>query len=162
VVAGHSITFNLTVTPNNGFINSITFSCSGQPAGVGCSFNPQTVTPGGNGGALSTALTVTTTTGVASLNAPSLRRGQGQVASDNGFLLPGAFGLIGLLLTERGSSKKRRRGKSALLAMGLLSLTFAGLTGCGGNPPATVVHLNVVATGGGTSYSTNIPLIVTR
>src|SRR5262249_32650135 len=67
VVAGQAATFNFTLTPNNGFIGAIGFSCSGQPAGVSCAFVPQTVAASGNGAPLTTALTISTTAGVASL-----------------------------------------------------------------------------------------------
>ncbi|HEX3820795.1 MAG TPA: protease pro-enzyme activation domain-containing protein, partial [Candidatus Sulfotelmatobacter sp.] len=35
----------ITVTPINGFTGSVSFACSGLPAGASCSFNPATVTP---------------------------------------------------------------------------------------------------------------------
>ena len=60
VVAGHATTtITVTVTPNSlGFSSQITFSCSGQPTGASCAFNPATVTPGS--AAATTALTIST------------------------------------------------------------------------------------------------------
>jgi len=47
-----------TVRSLNGFSSAVSFSCSGQPSGVACSFQPVSVTPPPNGTAVST-LTVT-------------------------------------------------------------------------------------------------------
>ncbi len=60
VVAGHAATtITVTVTPNSlGFSSQITFSCSGQPTGASCAFNPATVTPGS--APATTALTIST------------------------------------------------------------------------------------------------------
>ncbi len=38
----------VTVTPENGFDSTVTFACSGLPAGATCSFSPTTVTPSGS------------------------------------------------------------------------------------------------------------------
>ena len=53
-VAGHnSTTSTITVTPTGSFSSSVTFSCTGAPAGVTCGFNPTS-------SATSTVLTITT------------------------------------------------------------------------------------------------------
>ena len=56
VVAGTSTTTTVTLTPNNGFTGTVTFSCSGLPAGANCSFSPTTV----SGGSGTTTLTIQT------------------------------------------------------------------------------------------------------
>jgi subtilase family serine protease len=56
IAAGTSTTTTITVTPNNGFTGTVSFSCSGLPAGASCSFSPTTVT----GGSGSTQLTIQT------------------------------------------------------------------------------------------------------
>ena len=58
IVAGQSGTATFTVTPMNGFNSQVSFACSGLPSGVKCTFNPQSVTPGG--GPASSTLTVST------------------------------------------------------------------------------------------------------
>jgi hypothetical protein len=45
VTKGGTGTMTLTVTPENGFKQSLSFGCSGLPAGAICVFNPQSVTP---------------------------------------------------------------------------------------------------------------------
>lgn len=44
VAAGGTASDTITVTPENGFNSTVTFSCSGEPANVACSFNPATIT----------------------------------------------------------------------------------------------------------------------
>jgi subtilase family serine protease len=56
VAAGTSTTTTITVTPNNGPVGTVSFSCSGLPAGASCSFSPASV-PGGSG---TTTLTIQT------------------------------------------------------------------------------------------------------
>jgi hypothetical protein len=161
VTAGQSTTLNFTVTPNNGFISPITFSCSGQPAGVTCSFNPQTVTP--NGGAITTLLTVSTTTNVAMLNSPTVQRTAAAVIAGYRLWLPGTFGLAGLLLASRRKRPRQGKNSGLLLSALFLYLALAGLAGCGGSsPPPTTATFNVVATSGATSHSTSVTLTITH
>ncbi len=54
--AGTSATATVTVTPNNAFTGTVTFSCSGLPTGATCSFNPTSV----SGGSGTTQLTIQT------------------------------------------------------------------------------------------------------
>jgi len=56
VAAGASGKLTLTVTPEIGFKQVVSFTCSGLPTGANCSFNPQSVTPAG--AAVSSALTI--------------------------------------------------------------------------------------------------------
>jgi YVTN family beta-propeller protein len=162
VAAGQSTTFNFTITPNNGFISQINFSCSGQPAGVACSFNPQTVTPNGSG-TITTMLTVSTTTSVATMNAPLELRAAATLIAGYRLWLPGTLGLAGLLLAGRRKQPRQRKKSGLLLSALFLGLAVAGLAGCGGSshPPATATF-NVVATSGGTSHSTSVTLTITH
>ncbi len=45
VKSGTIGTLTLTVTPTNGFKQSVSFACSGLPTGASCGFSPQSVTP---------------------------------------------------------------------------------------------------------------------
>ena len=56
VQRGSNATFTVTVAPMNGFMDSVTFSVSGLPAGTSSSFSPPSVTGSG-----SSVLTVSTT-----------------------------------------------------------------------------------------------------
>ena len=57
-IPGESATYTVTPQPMNGFNNPISFSCSGQPSGAACSFNPASLTP--RSGAASSTLTIST------------------------------------------------------------------------------------------------------
>ena len=67
VAAGTSATTTVTVTPNNGFTGTVTFSCSGLPAGATCTFSPTTVTGGGGTTQLTVLTAPNTATGTASV-----------------------------------------------------------------------------------------------
>jgi Glycoside hydrolase family 44/Bacterial Ig-like domain (group 3) len=56
VSAGGSGSLNVTLTPENGFKQAVTFRCAGLPTGATCMFSPATVTP--SGAATSAMLTV--------------------------------------------------------------------------------------------------------
>jgi hypothetical protein len=162
VPAGQSTTFNFTITPNNGFISSIGFSCSGQPVGVTCSFNPQTVTPNGTS-AVTTVLTVSTTTNVATMNSAGEERRVASIGS-YGLWFSSAFGVLGLVLAGRRNRPSQRRKGGWLLPGLLLFMALSGLAGCGGrsSPPPTTATFNMVATSGSTSHSTSITLTITH
>ncbi len=66
VTAGQSVQTIVAVMPANGFTQTVTFACSGLPAGATCSFSPASVTPAGSA-ASSTSLTIATATRTASL-----------------------------------------------------------------------------------------------
>jgi hypothetical protein len=84
VTAGASGKLSLTVTPENGFKQAVSFGCSGLPAGASCSFSPQSVTP--SSGPVTTALTVQVPQAkMAALNAESGRH----PSSAAGFLVDG-------------------------------------------------------------------------
>jgi hypothetical protein len=73
----------ITVTPANGFNQSVQLSCSNLPAGIGCGFQPSSVTP--NGGPVTTMLFVSEG------SAPANRSAKSGVAIGFGFG-PGAAG----------------------------------------------------------------------
>ncbi len=58
--AGGSAVYAVTVTPSNGFSQSVTLSCIGLPQGASCSFSPSSVTPT-NSGPASASLKLSTT-----------------------------------------------------------------------------------------------------
>ncbi len=122
VTAGTSATATLTLTPSNGFTQSVSLSCSGLPTLASCSFSPATVTLAS--GAASSTLSITTT----AKTALNLR------ADPQNLLLPSVllagFG-FGLPLALRHRRRDLPRSRLILLLMLLLS-GFAVLHGCGG------------------------------
>jgi MBG domain (YGX type)/Chitobiase/beta-hexosaminidase C-terminal domain/Bacterial Ig-like domain (group 1)/Beta-propeller repeat len=138
--AGQSATFTLTVTPENGFTQAVSFSCSGLPSGDNCSFSPQTVTPAG--AAVSTTLTIA---GSTSTSNEKLRMWQ------NG----GAGLAFALLLWP--FLRTRRRGFCAIV---LLSLTALATIGCGASHKAQNYTITVTASGGSVTQTTSLSLTV--
>jgi putative pyrroloquinoline-quinone binding quinoprotein len=47
VRAGGTVTYALSLTPQNGFSQGVSFTCFGLPSGASCSFNPSSVTTAG-------------------------------------------------------------------------------------------------------------------
>ncbi len=58
VNSGQSASTTLTITPQNSFASTVSFTCSGLPAGASCAFLPSSVTPSGAPG--SSTLTIST------------------------------------------------------------------------------------------------------
>lgn len=128
VVAGQTATAVITATPENGFNQAVSLSCSGVPyAMVECVFSPAVITPGPptsnapNGTPVVSTLNVQTIApSGASLSDPREKPGIAYAV-----ILPGILALAGL-----GVAGKRTYGKLRLA--GLLGLVFAGSLGLGG------------------------------
>lgn len=170
VAAGGSGTSTITVTPNAGFTQPVSFSCGNLPVGAACSFNPATVTPAG--APITTTLTITTDGGPVASLSPK--------ASPTMFAY--ALTPVGLMLL--GGLWYRRRGTDSnlmsLVALCLVTAAFTGLLSCsgddsapapapnpGGSPPATgtpagTSTVSVTATSGGNSGNVPLTLTVTR
>ncbi len=157
--AGQSGSTTVTVTPESGFDQSVSFACSGLPLASSCSFSPSTVTP--NGSAVTTTLTIATDVAMTPLHAPSIFGGHGSAGS--GILLACMlFGLGGIFRAGR-----RWRGFFAVLA--LFAVLGLALSGCGGNSsgagsgtttPSGSSTVTVTATAGSLSKSGTFTLVV--
>ncbi len=125
----------ITVTPQNGFNQAVTFNCDATslPQGVSCAFSPASVTP--NGVAATTTLTVSTTAATAKLApAPLLPE-----------WLPRGGAVLALLFF--GVPVMRRKSWPAALCLLVLAL---GAIGCGGSSGASTPPPNASATPAGT------------
>lgn len=157
VNAGSPASFTLAVTPQNGFTQPITFSCSGLPSGDQCAFSPSTVTPSSNS-AVTVALTITTGSGtVSELLSPG--NGPWTLAAQ----ATGGLGGLAIALLIWPWSRRRKWPLTAILAVIAL---FAVAIGCGGAkaaPPATpqTYSVTVTAAGGSVSQTANLALTVT-
>ncbi|MGA8108661.1 MAG: SBBP repeat-containing protein [Acidobacteriaceae bacterium] len=110
---GQSGTATITVTPQNGFQQAVTLSCSGAPAGATCSFDQTQLSMAG--GAATATLTVTDT----------------GVAKNEGLRLgwaPYSWGAV--LLCCFGFARRKRGELLALLCAGFVAMSL--LSGCGG------------------------------
>ena len=140
--AGGSANFTLTVTPQNGFTEAVSFTCSGLPSGDNCSFSPQTVTPAG--AAASTTLTVAAATSAKKDKLPSWEN-------------IGAGMAFALLLWPF----RRRRGWM-LCVIALVSVSVLAITGCAGSQKAQSYTVTVTASGGGITQTTPLSVTVTH
>lgn len=130
VSAGQYATYLITVTPENGFSETITLSCSGQPASTVCNFTPVTL-PTANGAASSTLQVQTQAASgkAASLVAPISAAPRGfdhNLHLAYGLLIPGILALVGV-----GSLRKRSFGGVKMLGLiALLAASCIGLSAC--------------------------------
>jgi hypothetical protein len=159
VTAGQTATTTVTVTPQNGFNQQISFACSGLPAASTCNFSPATITR--NGSAATSTLTIATDVAIAFPHAPS-PFGSLQRKARLAVVL---FGLGGLL-------SARRRWRSLFCAIVLLAglgLTFSGCGGGGGSgtagggnskTPSGTSTITVTVTAGSLSQNGSFTLIV--
>jgi hypothetical protein len=142
VHSGKSAVFTLSVTPQNGFTQAVSFSCAGLPSGDECTFSPQTITPAG--AAASTTLTIAATTSAENQKLRQWKNlGEGMVLA----LLFWPF---------------CRRGGRTFFAVAFLSLTVLVTTGCGSGQKAQSYSVTVTASGGGVTQTTSLSLMVTQ
>jgi hypothetical protein len=166
VSAGNSAQTTITVTPDAGFAQPVSFSCGGLPQGASCTFNPPSVTP--NGGPVNTTLTINTDGGSVALLSPG--------ASPPAMF---AYALTPFTLLMTGMLLYRRRADDHSLWTGLLLVFVIALASCsssdsstppvnsGGGAPATgtppgTSTVTVAASSGGSSSALPIQLTVTR
>jgi hypothetical protein len=168
--AGVTVTSTLSATPLNGSTQTLSFSCSGLPAGASCSFAPASLSLNGN--------TVSTTVvSIASLqrSAALLPRSAGpmqaSLAPPPDLWFPAAVALAALGLRRRRAVFMR--GPVSLgpfTVVGLLSLWLLAACSSGGShsggvtttpgTPAGSYAVQVVATAGASQKTTTLTLIV--
>jgi uncharacterized protein (TIGR03118 family) len=147
VTAGNSTTYMLSVSPVNGFTNTVTFTCSGG-TGISCTFNPPSVTP--TGASATTTMTVHTSSGVTHYGPMAL-------------FLP--VGLVGAVMI--GAGKKQTLASKCLAAIFVIVLsgTMLESIGCGGGSSNGMTNLGtasiaVTATSGTLMHTTMVTLTV--
>jgi len=146
--AGSADTAIVAVDPVNGFTGSVTFSCSGLPAGASCSFFPASVSVAANAVATSQLTINTTAASTMASRGNNPLHGKSTLVLSLASLLP-----ITLLLARRRLTF--RETVSMFLPLFMLSIA-AGLfmVGCSDSsssaPPATPTgqsQIQVIATG---------------
>ena len=162
VSAGQSASTTITVTPDAGFTQPVSFACSGFAA---CRFNPATVTPAG--GPVNTTLTISTDGGPVALLSPG----------NSPTMFAYTLTPFGLMLI--GGLWYRRRVDDHGLWTGWLLVLVIALASCsssdsstppvnsGGSAPATgtpagTSTVTVTASSGGSSSGVPVQLTVTR
>lgn len=159
ITQGQSATDTITVTPQSGYAGTFTsFSCTGLPSGASCSFTPTTLTASGNGAALTTTLTLSTTVTTGQLILSSSK------IAFAGLLLPSL--LLPFALRRRNRAHSRKLLLLSLAAIALSLTPF--LTGCGGSSgssapsgPTTIFNGTVYANFTSSSGTTQLPIQLT-
>ncbi len=166
VIAGHSVSYTITVTPTFGFNAKVTLTCSGAPRNANCSISPSSVTPDGTNPISATVTVATTARTLApprsgpNLNLPRLL---------TQFRFTWFMGLLFILTLVASQAMARRRGLWLRLAlvMGLVLLWAACGTGgtqtnVGDGTPAGSYPLTLSGTAGSPaiSHSTTVTLSV--
>ena len=142
VSTSKSAKLSVTVTPENGFAQSIGFTCSGLPAGYQCAFSPASITPSGS--PASSVLTISTT---------SSARGGGSTL----WIPVGSAPLFALVLWPR-----RRRWLTQSIALVLVALVAAVALGCGSKSKSRQYTVTVTASGGTVSQTAQVNLTVSQ
>jgi N-acetylneuraminic acid mutarotase len=146
LAAGQSASTTVSITSLNGFTSTVTFSCSGLPAGASCSFSPAAVIP--SGGTATTTLTITTSPTTADLFWRYGNRFSGST----------------LAITLCIFGWRRRRRLQIHLQAATLLVALSLISGCGGGgaattPPAPVASVvTVTATAGSLQHTTTFSL----
>jgi hypothetical protein len=118
--AGQSASFNLAVSPDGGFAQQVSLSCSGAPTDSVCSITPAQVTPNGSN---ATAVSVSITTMARSFLFPAFR------AIPPGYALRIALVLLTIAMLLHLSTRRTKRFAMAFCA----ALVVAGFgSGCAG------------------------------
>jgi hypothetical protein len=137
VNSGQPASITLTITPQNGFTQAISLSCSGLPTGDTCSFSPSTVTP--TGVAVNSTLTI----------------GSVAVASFTLWKIAGGGLTIALLVWPF----RRRRLVCGAVAALLLTIALA-TTACASSNMPRQYSVIVTAAGGSVTQTASISLTV--
>ncbi|MFC6644161.1 glycoside hydrolase domain-containing protein [Granulicella cerasi] len=160
IVGGKSSTATVTITPDSGYIGTFsTFACSGLPAVATCAFSPTSLSAIGDGAALTTTVTITTTPVFSAF-----------VSYKTTMVLAGLT-LPALLLLPFGVARRKtmRRTMLSLTALALLG-GLGSITGCSpgnpapydtvapGSPFSGTVYVTFNTAAGG---STKVPLQLT-
>ncbi|MBV8631564.1 MAG: Ig-like domain repeat protein [Silvibacterium sp.] len=159
VTAGQYANITITVTPENGFNDMVSLSCSQVPSGATCTFSPTTLTP------LTTAPVTSTlqiqTQGASGKAAFLPRRGSRAALA---IAMPGILALAGL------GALRRRPGVAGLRVFGFAALLAAGgvaLGGCSerygylnhppsGNPGLAAGTYTILVSGNATVSGTSV------
>jgi hypothetical protein len=157
VAPGQSATTTVTLTPANGFNQSVSLSCSGLPTGATCSFSPASVAVNG------IAATATLTIATAAATAMNPANGPSAPSMPGGILLAG-IGLPLALRRRRAAARRLHRAFLLTMLVGacamLQSCGGGGVSGSSGGTPAGTYTITVTATAGSTTHAATYSLTI--
>ena len=160
VSAGQTATYNLQISPVNGFNGTVALSCDDALAKSTCSLSVSSVTVSG---AAASAFTVSVSTSAGSIIGPQMKQPNMRPSARIVFPLLAVLMVALLLATSTGQAKQSKRRLVVALAPLVFSLAWlsacgsSGGNGGGGNngTPSGTVTIN------GTSNGVNRPLSLT-
>jgi len=123
VAAGQTAKYSLDMTAVGGFNQSVSFTCTGAPAGASCSISPSSATPSGSS---ATALTVSVSTTAPAQTQKWRRPGPKDPLAPN-WLELAVFMLVSILTFVLTPGRWWTR-----VVLGACVLTVIGWTSCGG------------------------------
>lgn len=141
VSEGQSAAFTLTVTPQNGFNQQVSFGCSGLPSGTACRFSPPGVTPAG--AAANTTLTIGPAAAAASRPHSLWKMAGGGLA-------------MALLFWPF-----RRRARCGIAVTALCAIACV-IAGCGVGTNRRDYSVTVTASGGSVTQTTSLTITLVR
>ncbi|MGC2163527.1 MAG: CotH kinase family protein [Silvibacterium sp.] len=141
IYAGAPVEIALTLTPQYGFNQAVSFACSGQNAGVSCSFSPATVTPGS--ASITSTMTVSFPGSTQQASLPLWSRVSGGI-------------VVALLLWPF----RRRRLRLLLAIVAMLAVGFS-ISACGTSPTSAAYQITITASGGGITHTASVNLVGT-
>lgn len=159
IKAGQTATYNLQVTPNDGFSGTVTLTCTGAPMSSTCSLSPASVAVSGSTGA-AFVVSVSNTSSVMILpfgKVPGTPR------------IPAVFSAMALLLSLLACWLVRRSGLAssrlvqvaAPLALVVCAATWLLASGCGGgSAPPTNATLTITGTSSGVTRTEPVTITV--
>jgi hypothetical protein len=151
----------LSVAPQNGFTGTVTFTCTGLPAGTTWSVSPNPLTMNG-----ATASYVTVSVNTSGGSGGEAKSVAPQLVPKSIFLALLPFSMVGILLIK----KNTRRGIWLVLGLLVLCLLF-GMAGCGSGggssssgvaPGAYQFTLTGTASGGTETLKVPLQLVVNQ
>jgi parallel beta-helix repeat protein len=164
VTAGSAASYDLQLSPLNGFSSAVTLSCSGAPSLSSCNVSPTSITPAGAAAPFSVSVSTTAPSlapPLSPLRFPPLRIVPLALFACTALLLPLLF---------RCCAQQRGRPRLALLpVLALLLLGVISVASCGGgsssvphNPgtPQGTYTLTVTGTAGGQARTVTLTLNV--
>jgi hypothetical protein len=165
ISAGSTATYDLQVTPSNGFNGSVALTCSGAPGNSICAVSPASVPPAGSANYAFT-VTVSNTANVMLVPQPYFRGIPGMPNSYALLIFPMLLFVLWAVSHGRTSSYARR---VLVPAMAILFFCVLYSAGCGGGsgggggggpqPPTNAV-LKVTGTSSGVNRTVNLNLTV--